>query len=246
MPVIGETKLHVDGNHEATWNGKSWEVRAVDPVSVRQTRNIAEKALAEDRASYARGVALQPQLERFSQLNMKTRTGSLGDQIPGINSALANMFGGDAKSELASISAALQVNGVPQGQGSVANFERVLFGDVQAGISKPGPVNTKIISNQLTAIQKEGKRLAFYENWLARNGNLNGAAAAWDAQGRPSKLQRRSAYSVPGAEAMIGNAKTAVAARKAPSAQRLTPEQAARLAPGTRFIGTDGKERVRN
>ena len=172
-----------------------------DPVGIRQTRNIAEKDLADQRSAYQRAQDLRQQLVQFRDLNTKASSGGWWDQIPGVNNAVANMFGGP-KAQMASIGAGLQVKDVPQGQGAVSNFERTHYGATQPGINKQGPDNSAIIANKLALIDKEGKRLAFNEDWLARKGNLNGASAAWDAQS---------------GQGLIASAKAKVEARKPPA-----------------------------
>jgi len=158
------------------------QAKTQDPVAVRQKRNLAEKQLSEDRAAYSRSLGYRQNLLDFNETNMKAGTGGWEYQLPmNVGPAIARMRGGPI-AQLVTKQADLQMNSVPQGQGSVSNYERGLYGATQPNINMKGPDNTAIVNQRLRQIDREGKRLAFYEQWLNKNGGLDGAAEAWSRQ----------------------------------------------------------------
>lgn len=166
------------------------QAKTQDPVAVRQKRNLAEKQIAEDRAAYSRSLGYKQNLLDFNDTNMKAGTGGFMYQLPGqLGQAIARMQGGPI-AQLVTKQADLQMNSVPQGQGSVSNYERGLYGATQPNINMKGPDNTAIVNQRLRQIAREGQRLSFNEKWLAKNGTLDGAADAWAqqmAQSGPAK-----------------------------------------------------------
>jgi hypothetical protein len=237
MPVIGETKLHVDGNHQATWNGKSWEVRAVDPVSIRQQRAYADAELSKESQGLTRMLPLAQTMREYGELNTRqgrgpldaltggrlhfnpNASGSLFDQLPfsdAIRDPIIRMWGGPRAQMLAK-EKSLQVQGVTPGQGQVTENERKLFAGEFPNLRNPGPVNQSIIRDKLSLVDNAKDRLAFRQAWVAQHGNLYGAEDGYKAYKQQQKAgpkpQPKPAYSVPSGQTLISNAKETVAAR---------------------------------
>jgi hypothetical protein len=96
-------------------------------------------------------------------------------------------------------------------------------------IDKPGPVNTQRLQETTQNLTKAQAQSNFYSDWIYKNGNLDGADAAWDKQSSP-----RAATQGPA---------TVNAPRQLPV---YTPQQAGALAPGTQFRSTDGRILVKH
>lgn len=190
MPIEGETRTNTRTGQVAVFRGGQWYAQAapsdagafgsLDKVGKRQVYNAANKTLMDDMEAYKRAGPLRDQLERFLELNRDTDTGGIIDSIPGFGGWAANAGWNPKRSELGAISGAMQANDVPKGQGQVSNFERNLFALGTPGIDKKGPVNFNIAQRKLALFDQEGARLKFMQEWLAQNGNVTGAAEAWD------------------------------------------------------------------
>lgn len=190
-----------------------------------------------------------PLIKRFLQLNSKVGTGgAMGLGVVSGSAALLDPRVAEMKAISDRLTPAMR-QGMP---GAASDRDVAMFQSATVGIRKPGPANTAVGRALVAAADRQGGYVAFLEDYAKKNGSLLGAQEEWDAyaaanpmfdeDGQGNLIVRKQqpwreffGESAPGS------------ARATPSRdQRLSPEEAAKLPPGTSFVGLDGVPRVRH
>jgi len=161
-----------------------------DQVADRQIVVDQGKKLNADRDALARAYPVVSQLDRFEGLNKAQRTGGIQHQDPDgwgqVNplswpGTVGKWFADQDPEikEMSGIASGLQGQARPAGSGATSDFEQRLYRQGVPAPDKRGKTNQNIIRYQKGVIAEEDDRLAFQEEFMRRNGSLNGSQAQW-------------------------------------------------------------------
>ncbi len=224
------------------WDGKSWK-----PIGELSDKDDAALSLARKDAETGQRMARQA--DRFLTYNRETGTGGLRNteiSLPG----LGRVFDVPAIMErvspnwgaMQSISAATAPKDRVEGSGSTSDFEAKMNMIGFPNVSQLGPTNTQTAARIKAESTRALARAAFLDRWAAEQGTLMGGDTAflkwWDKYSKEKGIE--------GGIRPTGGARAAAPRKAAAEPVRVkSPEDAARLAPGTVFITPDGRRKVR-
>ena len=161
------------GVPSAPWSGMPPKQADEFRKSVYKDESEKLKAL---RDSVAAGQKTLGQLEQFGELNRNTGTGGPLDKLlPEFLTFNPN------KQNMLSIQSALTPGQRAPGSGAASDADMRLFKSGLPGIDKGGDVNRQIRLRYAELLKNDQQELAFKEQYLARNGHLNGADEAYAA-----------------------------------------------------------------
>jgi hypothetical protein len=244
----GEFGPPVQGNPDVPAGGGSVTFDATTRGALQAARNHVGSA--RSRIGLAR---------EFITLNARNPTG-IGAAGPLGMAARLN----PAYDRMDSISASLIPKEREPGSGPMSDKDIALYGRAQIGIGRPGPANQAIAEAAIAQSERDIEYSAFLDEYAQRNGNIVGSTEDWQAyvnaypllqEGEDGLIELRPRSQIQswrdfmgfgerqrgGSQSRAGGGQPA---RSAPN-RPLSPQEAAALPPGTRFIGTDGVERVR-
>ena len=180
---------------------------APDTVGRRQEYMAGMKQISTDLARLRQTDALEPSLDQFDTANGRVATGPgrVGGNINPVN-LLGNLD--QNYNDMQAAAGRIQVASAPQGQGAVSDFERRLYAMGSPGLTNTGPTNRSIITNMRATRLEEADRIAFMQDYIARNGSLNGADAQWRTYLQANPYAARKPIEGGGTQVFLNNRRT--------------------------------------
>lgn len=180
---------------------------APDTVGRRQEYTAGMKQIAADLARLRSTDNLDASLDQFDTANSQVSTGPgrAGGNLNPVN-LLANMD--QNYNDMQAAAGMLQVGSVPQGQGAVSDFERRLYAMGSPNLTNMGPTNRSIITNMRATRLEEADRIAFMQQYIAKNGTLNGADAQWRSYIATNPYTRRRPIQGGGTQLFMNDGRT--------------------------------------
>ena len=166
-------------------------LEAPDEVAARQAYGKDYGSIRDAREALGRVAPVEAQLDRFRGANALQPTGGIQSQDyqgweraapwnwPGmVANGLSERWDPEYQT-MSGIASVLQGQSRPVGSGATSDFEQRLYRQGVPSPEKLGPVNDGTIAYMKGTLAEENDRLAFQEEFLRRNGSLNGATQAW-------------------------------------------------------------------
>lgn len=180
---------------------------APDTVGRRQEYMAGMKQISTDLARLRQTDALEPSLDQFDTANGRVATGPgrVGGNINPVN-LLGNLD--QNYNDMQAAAGRIQVASAPQGQGAVSDFERRLYAMGSPSLTNTGPTNRSIITNMRATRLEEADRIAFMQEYIARNGSLNGADAQWRTYLQANPYAARKPIEGGGTQVFLNNRRT--------------------------------------
>lgn len=183
----------------APWAGQPGKVE----MPMRQAANKdAQKVIEDMRANSTKAQSALGQMDRFGQLNRETSTGSLVDQF------LPDWARRGNSKEMITISNGLTPLARPEGSGATSDFEQRLYASAMPSVTNTGDVNANIRERYRVGAEISSARAKFYQSYLAKNGHINGADAAFEPMVKQFEAKYQHLLD-PGKPAAPGNAPAA-------------------------------------
>ena len=219
----------------------------------------AQKAIGDARSSATAASSAVPQLERFMSLNKQEPTGmayssvNLPSWLGGANlnpgatiKKLIDPAGGSRIEQMQEITANLipsrHITPGPMTDADARMYERSL-----PSVGKFGTSNQPNVEMMKAAQKNAGDYLSFLEDYAKRNGGATtGAAEKWMEYSNANPIWRGDQLNnarLPWRDYLYPD--LAKPAQPMSAGQKLSPQDAAKLPPGAKFIGLDGVERIR-
>lgn len=240
MPLReGQTGTAPDGTRVIVRNGKivplgapvpAGDVPKTDQEALDRARQEAEQARFQSRAA-----------QQFLDINRETGTGGLRNtvvnlplvgtvlDVPGIMRANSPNWGA-----MEAITAGAAPRQRVPGSGATSDFETKMMLAGFPSVDKRGDTNTVIARRLANEDARARARASFLDTWVSTHGSLQGADAAFSKWWTPYAREK--------------GLDTVVAPRKPSAAGPVrvnSPEEAASLPPGTKFITPDGRTKIR-
>jgi hypothetical protein len=151
------------------------------------------------------GAGVLAELERFGELNRKSRTGSLYEGS--LSSFMPESLRGEDEQIMKSITADLAPKKRIAGSGTTSDKDIALYLASLPGIDKKGSVNAQIRESYRQQYDRARAKLNYLQNYYDQYGHLNGADVLWEKEKvnylpSTSKGAKSSIFSA--ADAIIG------------------------------------------
>lgn len=174
---------------------------APDTVGRRQEYMAGMKQIGTDLAGLRRADGLFTSFNDFEAANRSSATGApRGWPVVG---PVINLFDQQNTADMNAAASRIQTGGVPQGQGAVSDYERRLYAMGSPTIEARGPTNASLIANARAMRAQEADRVAFMQDYIARNGTLNGADEKWRGYVAANPYVRRQPIAGGGTQAFL-------------------------------------------
>ena len=144
----------------------------------------AQKYLQENAAVVNQGGEVLGELDRFGELNRKSRTGALYEGS--LSSFMPESLRGSDEKVMQSITADLAPKKRIAGSGTTSDKDIALYLQSLPDISKGGDVNQQIREGYKKQFDRANTKLQFMQGYFDQYGHLNGADVMW--QKEKSKL----------------------------------------------------------
>ncbi len=202
-----------------------------DPRKLAETQATATTEAitrAEDAANQMRG--LEAMARDFGRLNVEEGTGPGTEIAQDIRGYIGKK---DPQYEQMQSITSRFVPFMPRGPGTLTEFETRLQMLGSPNVNVSGPTNRANIEQFLMMSRLASDRARMMRDYVDKTGSLAGFEEVF------ADYEKRTRAATEKATPRFG-----LARESAPPLPRLTPEQARKAPSGTRFIGTDGVERV--
>lgn len=175
-----------------------WEVgEVVQPAPKKGPSPKEQTELANAREAARQAQEAARLAGRFEELNGKTGTG-WGMAIPLVSEAIGAFNPNVA--EMQSITNRLAPTLRAAGSGAMSDKDVALFRRSVPNPDFPGPTNSAISKRIREDAQRRVQYAAFLDDWVAKNGTLIGAEAAWNARQSAPKARPTVAARPPAAQ----------------------------------------------
>ena len=160
--------------------------QGLPPARADQMRQRAfeqgQKYLQDNAAIVSQGAENMQLLEKFGELNRKSRTGALYEGA--LSSFMPESLRGADEQVMKSITSDLAPKKRIAGSGTTSDKDIALYLESLPSISKSGDVNQQIRENYRKQYEKANAKLQFMQNYFDQYGHLNGADAIWQQQNK--------------------------------------------------------------
>ena len=160
--------------------------QGLPPARADQMRQRAfeqgQKYLQDNAAIVGQGAENMQLLEKFGELNRKSRTGALYEGS--LASFMPESLRGEDEKVMQSITSDLAPRKRIAGSGTTSDKDIALYLESLPSIAKSGDVNQQIRENYRKQYERANAKLQFMQNYFDQYGHLNGADAIWQQQNK--------------------------------------------------------------